>query len=213
MGTIRGTKTTLAVDKELKSDQQDGDAFDASDSVIPDLVPSLCTALDGSNQGDFIVFQKGFLDDLDTFEVINEDWDGENEDDLFTGNTCSAMAWHVVSNWEPLPVIQEVDETEPELRWHVMPEVSTPVIYNLHVPNFDSLNKFIPHDPKKKGAKKVKTDAERQNDFHKYWIKPSHYMKEEDDMHDDLWDDDPYSIFDDWTAKGSSDDSQGNKTA
>ena len=46
--------------------------------------------------------------------------------------------------------------------------------------------------------KKVKTDAEKKKDFHKYWIKPAHYMKEEEDLYEELWDDDPYSIFEDF---------------
>ena len=43
------------------------------------LVPPLCIALAGKNKNEFIIFQDGFLDKLDSFEEIDEHWNGENE--------------------------------------------------------------------------------------------------------------------------------------
>ena len=54
------------------------------------------------NKNGFINFQAGFLDKLDSAEEIDENRNGENEEDLFTGRTNSAMAWQVLSNWEPM---------------------------------------------------------------------------------------------------------------
>ena len=44
-----------------------------------------------------------------------------------------------------------------EDEWETLPQPKTPVIYNIQTPGLDSLNKFIPHDPKKKTVKKKKT--------------------------------------------------------
>ena len=79
-----------------------------------------------------------------------------------------------------------------------MPEKATPVIYNLHVPNYDALNKFMPHDPKKTGIKKVKTEEEKKRDFQTYCVAPTHFMNEEDCMVEDLFDDTPQSLLDEF---------------
>ena len=127
---------------------QDPNAGNENDESS-DLVPPLCFALAGKNQNDFINFQDGFLDKLDSFEEIDENWNGENEKGLFTGGTNSAMAWQVLSNWEPMPADQRVITNEFEHHWEVMPETATPTIYNINVPNYNALDRFVPHGPKK----------------------------------------------------------------
>ena len=85
-----------------------------------------------------------------------------------------------------------------EDEWETLPQPKTPVICNIHTPGFDSLNKFIPHVPKKKAVKKAKTDEEKNREFQTYWVKPSHMTKEEDEMAEDLLDYDPYSVLEDF---------------
>ena len=113
-------------------------------------VPPRCNALDGKDKDDFISFKEGFLKQLDCFEELNEDWDGEREEELFTGNMKSAMAWQVLSNWEQMSDNPRTHKQEMAQPWEVMPENASPIVYNIQVPNYDVLNKFTPHDPKKK---------------------------------------------------------------
>ena len=128
---------------------------------------------------------------MDSFEEIDENWNGEKEEELFTGHTSSAMAWQVLSNWEPMPADQGIMARETEHPWEVMPETATPVVYNIHIPNYDALNKFIPHDPKKKTVNEVKPDEKRHAVFGRIWVKPIQLTKEEDGMAGDLLEYDP----------------------
>ena len=57
----------------------------------------------GEPQNDFINFKQGFLDELDVFEEVKEDWSEADGQNPFTGCTHSAMALQVLGNWEPLP--------------------------------------------------------------------------------------------------------------
>ena len=110
----------------------------------------MCASAGRETQKDFIDFQNGFLGELDAFEMVNEDWNEESKQHLFTGGIQSAMAFQIDGNWEP------ISDDHPRCRklegsWDVLPTTGTPVVYQFQAPNFDSLNKFIPHGPKKKG--------------------------------------------------------------
>ena len=99
----------------------------------------------GRSKNAFINAKQGFLEELDVFEEVKEDWSEADGQKPFTGCIHSAMALQVLGSWEPLP--SEINEAiggmagEP---WEVLPQTRTPVAYQLRVPSFVPLeNIFI----------------------------------------------------------------------
>ena len=101
--------------------------------------------------------EKGFLEGLDQFEEIKEDWVDEVNEELFTGKVNCAMANQMIGEWEEMPV----SEGQSTKQWQVLPKPNIPIISSFACQNYKSLDRFVPHDPKRKPVKKEKTEAEK----------------------------------------------------